>query len=89
MELAIEHAAGTAPPLLGWAMAAPIVGFVVVGNGMGSRPVDRLIVAIKLALAVVSIALCTVVAVPAAAATTMIALGWLILVTAEVRSGAA
>jgi low temperature requirement protein LtrA len=89
VELAIEHAAEreAAPPLLGWGIAALIVGFVVVGNGMGPRRVDRLIVTIKVAVAVVSVVLCTIVAVPAAVATTTIALSWLILIAAEVHAG--
>jgi low temperature requirement protein LtrA len=89
VEVAIEQALGRgpAPALLGWGVAALIAGFIVIGGGMQSRPVDRLIVAIKLAIAVVSIVLVAV-AMPAAIATTAIAVGWVALVAVEVRSGA-
>jgi low temperature requirement protein LtrA len=87
VEIAIEHAAeGTdAPGLLGWAVAALIAGFFLISAGSRWITVPALF-AIKAAVAVGAVAACAA-GVPAALATSLIAVGWAILVAAEVRLG--
>ena len=89
VEVAIERVAEAArpPTLLGWATAALIAGFLVIGNGMGSRPSTRKIVPINLALAVLAVILCSA-PLPSVVASAGIAAGWLALVVVETRAAA-